>query len=53
MVLQQEIQKVTIASLSGTATELGHLANEDNASAHTYGEAGSISQGGAQTAIMS
>jgi len=45
------IQKFTLASLSGTASDIGDLANEDNSSATDYSEAGGVGWGGAQTAL--
>jgi len=48
--MQNDIQKLTIASLSGTASEIGDLANEDSDAAHDYGETDAVFAGGAQTA---
>ena len=50
--IQNDIMKVTIASLTGTATIIGDLANEDTDGPHTYCEAGAVLNGGAQTAII-
>ena len=51
--IQNDIMKVTIASLSGTASIIGDLANEDSGtSGGSYTETGGIFNGGAQTAIV-
>ena len=50
--MQNDIQKLTLASLSGTASEIGDLANEDSDASHDYGETDAVFGGGAQTGIL-
>lgn len=50
--IQNDISKITIASLSGTSSIIGDLANEDSDGPHSYTEDGAIFDGGAQTAIL-
>ena len=51
--IQNDISKITIASLSGTSSIIGDLANEDSGSSGgNYTETGGVFNGGAQTAIL-
>lgn len=47
--IRETIQKFTLASL-GDGADIGNLVNEDRDGAHTYGEAGGLISGCAQTA---